>query len=166
MCWPPSTDPGPVTDPLRRFNGRLEHLRGSALGFRNLTNYVARCLLEAGGFRPRLHPHPKVLTTGADARVIGPSGRGDEDPFLVRRDLTAGVAESLQSGLDRGARSPFVVVVGAAIAVGLISRQQMPAKLQDGACQSDQRATVATTSPDPLVTGGEERPLLPGSRHG
>jgi hypothetical protein len=38
-----------------RFNGRLEHLRGSALGFRNLTNYIARCLLEAGGFRPRLH---------------------------------------------------------------------------------------------------------------
>ena len=24
-----------------RFNGRLEHLRGSALGFRNLTNYIA-----------------------------------------------------------------------------------------------------------------------------
>lgn len=38
------------------FNGRLEHLRGSALGFRNLTNYIARSLLETGGFRPRLHP--------------------------------------------------------------------------------------------------------------
>ncbi len=37
-------------------NGRLEHLRGSALGFRNLTNYIARSLLEAGGFRPHLHP--------------------------------------------------------------------------------------------------------------
>ncbi len=37
-------------------NGRLEHLRGSALGFRNLTNYIARSILEAGGFRPRLHP--------------------------------------------------------------------------------------------------------------
>lgn len=36
-------------------NGRLEHLRGSALGFRNLTNYVARSLLEAGGFRSQLH---------------------------------------------------------------------------------------------------------------
>jgi transposase len=36
-------------------NGRLEHLRGSALGFRNLTNYIARSLLETGGFRPRLH---------------------------------------------------------------------------------------------------------------
>ena len=29
---------------------------GSALGFRNLTNYIARSLLETGGFRPRLHP--------------------------------------------------------------------------------------------------------------
>jgi hypothetical protein len=37
-------------------NGRLEHLRGSALGFRNLTNYIARPPLETGGFRPRLHP--------------------------------------------------------------------------------------------------------------
>ena len=43
--------------PTEAINGRLEHLRGSALGFRNLTNYIARCLLEAGGFRPRLHPH-------------------------------------------------------------------------------------------------------------
>ena len=34
---------------------RLEHLRGTALGFRNLTNYIARSLLESGGFRPRLH---------------------------------------------------------------------------------------------------------------
>ncbi|MGF3054440.1 transposase, partial [Microbacterium sp. YY-03] len=42
--------------PTEAINGRLEHLRGSALGFRNLTNYVARSLLEAGGFRPPLHP--------------------------------------------------------------------------------------------------------------
>jgi hypothetical protein len=34
----------------------LEHLRGSALGFRNLTNYIARSLLETGGFKPQLHP--------------------------------------------------------------------------------------------------------------
>ncbi|MBG6185241.1 hypothetical protein IWX65_003220, partial [Arthrobacter sp. CAN_A214] len=25
------------------------------LGFRNLTNYIARSLLESGGFRPKLH---------------------------------------------------------------------------------------------------------------
>lgn len=38
--------------PSEAINGRLEHLRGSALGFRNLTNYIARSLLETGGFRP------------------------------------------------------------------------------------------------------------------
>lgn len=40
--------------PTEAINGPLEHLRGSALGFRNLTNYLARSLLESGGFRPRL----------------------------------------------------------------------------------------------------------------
>ena len=48
--------PGTSNGPTEALNGRLEHLRGSALGFRNLTNYIARALLEAGGFRPRLHP--------------------------------------------------------------------------------------------------------------
>jgi transposase len=42
--------------PTEAINGRLEHLRGSALGFRNLTNYIARALLEVGGFRAQLHP--------------------------------------------------------------------------------------------------------------
>lgn len=40
---------------MQVINGRLEHLRGSALGFRNLTTYVARALLKSGGFKPRLH---------------------------------------------------------------------------------------------------------------
>jgi transposase len=48
--------PGTSNGPTEAINGRLEHLRGSALGFRNLTNYIARSLLEIGGFRPRLHP--------------------------------------------------------------------------------------------------------------
>jgi len=49
--------PGTSNGPTEAINGRLEHLRGSALGFRNLANYIARSLLETGGFRPRLHPH-------------------------------------------------------------------------------------------------------------
>jgi len=49
--------PGTSNGPTEAINGRLEHLRGSALGFRNLTNYIARSLLESGGFRPQLHPH-------------------------------------------------------------------------------------------------------------
>ncbi len=47
--------PGTSNGPTKAINGRIEHLRGSALGFRNLTNYIARCLLEVGGFRPQLH---------------------------------------------------------------------------------------------------------------
>ena len=48
--------PGTSNGPTEAINGRLEHLRGSALGFRNLTNYIARSLLESGGFRNQLHP--------------------------------------------------------------------------------------------------------------
>lgn len=48
--------PGTSNGPTEAINGRLEHLRGSAFGFRNLINYIARSLLETGGFRPQLHP--------------------------------------------------------------------------------------------------------------
>ena len=48
--------PGTSNRPAEAINGRLEHHRGSALGFRNLTHYIAGSLLEAGGFRPHLHP--------------------------------------------------------------------------------------------------------------
>ena len=49
--------PGTSNGLTEAINERLEHLRGSALGFRNLTHYIARPLLEAGGFKPALHPH-------------------------------------------------------------------------------------------------------------
>ena len=48
--------PGTSNGPTEAINGRLEHLRGSALGFRNITNYIARSLLESGGFRSHLPP--------------------------------------------------------------------------------------------------------------
>jgi transposase len=48
--------PGTSNGPTEALNGRLEHLRGSALGFHNLTNYITRSLLETGGFKPKLHP--------------------------------------------------------------------------------------------------------------
>jgi len=52
-------NPRTSNGPTEALNGRLEHLRGSALGFRNLTNYIARSLLETGGFRPQLL-HPRL----------------------------------------------------------------------------------------------------------
>ena len=61
--------PGTSNGPTEAINGRLEHLRGSALGFRNLTNYIARSLLETGGFRPRLHP---LLRRACSVQRSGP----------------------------------------------------------------------------------------------
>ncbi len=40
--------PGTSNGPTEALNGRLEHLRGSALGFRKLTNYIARSLHMPG----------------------------------------------------------------------------------------------------------------------
>jgi transposase len=54
--------PGTSNGPTEALNGRLEHLRGSALGFRNLTNYIARSLLETGGFSP---DPPTVISGGS-----------------------------------------------------------------------------------------------------
>lgn len=41
--------------PTEAINGRIEHLRGTALGFRNLLHYITRALLDTGGFRTQLH---------------------------------------------------------------------------------------------------------------
>ncbi|WP_443623250.1 hypothetical protein [Bifidobacterium pluvialisilvae] len=38
-------------------NGRLETLRGIALGFHNLDNYTTRSLLHTGGFRQAIQTH-------------------------------------------------------------------------------------------------------------
>ena len=47
---------GTSIGPIKAINGRLEHLRGMALGFRYLPSRIARRLLEPGGFKKQLHP--------------------------------------------------------------------------------------------------------------
>ena len=47
--------PGISNGPTEAVNGLLEHLRGTAHGFRSIVNYITRCLLDAGGFRPLIH---------------------------------------------------------------------------------------------------------------
>lgn len=47
--------PGTSNGPTETINGPLEHLRSTARGFRNIINYIARRLPDAGGFRPRIH---------------------------------------------------------------------------------------------------------------
>ncbi|WRS29865.1 ISL3 family transposase [Actinomycetaceae bacterium MB13-C1-2] len=50
------THPYSSNGPTEAINGRLEHLRGIALGFRNLENYITRSLLHTGGFKHHLQP--------------------------------------------------------------------------------------------------------------
>jgi len=72
--------PGTSNGPTEAINGRLEHLRGSALGFRNLTNYVARSLLERG--------HPGRGSPD-DPRIHRSADTGDAHPTPNPRQSTA-----------------------------------------------------------------------------
>jgi hypothetical protein len=66
--------------PTEAINGRLEHLRGSALGFRNLTNDIARSLLETGRFRPRRHP---ALVKSGSSLGVGQRYDGNRQPVIL-----------------------------------------------------------------------------------
>ena len=46
--------PVPPTTPRQAINGRLEHLRGIALDFRNLTSYTIRSLIHTGRLKDHL----------------------------------------------------------------------------------------------------------------
>lgn len=48
--------PGTSNGPTEATNGRLEHLRGIALGFRNISNYITRRVLDAGGIHTPTTP--------------------------------------------------------------------------------------------------------------
>ena len=47
--------PGTSNGPTEAVNGLLEHLHGTAKSFCSIVNYVARCLLNTGGFKPLIH---------------------------------------------------------------------------------------------------------------
>lgn len=48
-------DTGASNGPVEAINGRLEHLRGIALGFRNLDHYILRSLIHSGGLQNRIN---------------------------------------------------------------------------------------------------------------
>lgn len=48
-------DIGASNGPVEAINGRLEHLRGIALGFRNINHYILRCLIHSGGLQPKIN---------------------------------------------------------------------------------------------------------------
>lgn len=48
-------DIGASNGPVEAINGRLEHLRGIALGFRNLDHYILRSLIHSGGLQGKIN---------------------------------------------------------------------------------------------------------------
>lgn len=48
-------DIGASNGPVEAINGRLEHLRGTALGLRNLDHYIVRCLIHSGQLHTRIN---------------------------------------------------------------------------------------------------------------
>jgi transposase len=48
-------DLGASNGPVEAINGRLEHLRGIALGFRNLNHYILRSLIHSGQLQDRIN---------------------------------------------------------------------------------------------------------------
>ncbi|WP_101671571.1 transposase [Bifidobacterium anseris] len=48
--------------PAEAINGRLETLRGIAMGFRKPANYIARSLLHSGGFKQHILTHIQQTT--------------------------------------------------------------------------------------------------------
>jgi len=48
-------DVGASNGPVEAINGRLEHLRGIALGFRNLKHYILRSLIHSGQLQNRIN---------------------------------------------------------------------------------------------------------------
>ena len=48
-------DLGASNGPVEAINARLEHLRGIALGFRNLDHYILRSLIHSGQLQDRIN---------------------------------------------------------------------------------------------------------------
>lgn len=68
--------------PTEAINGRLKYLRRWALGFRNLTNYIARASLEIGGFKPALHRQLGEPPTTNARTLVGSSRRHRDNRAL------------------------------------------------------------------------------------
>src|SRR4051812_40194124 len=99
MCWPASTGQERATARRDAINGRLERLRGSALGFRNLTHYIARaCSRPAASGR--------TCTLGCEEPDS--SGASVDDGVVEQGGLRAVLAEFLP---DHRVRQPLRVAL-------------------------------------------------------
>ncbi len=159
--------PGTSNGPTEAINGRLEHLRGSALGFRNLANYTARSLLEAGGFRPLATPWIP------EEAVIHFSGHSDEDSIEFEDEtdaphdgviVTAGAFASAVQATDQ---PPILIMLNSCLSAAQLER--LVSKVVPFAIGTWQtRSTMAMRSPmqrastrtSPMVNPSTQRMLL------
>ena len=89
--------PGTPNGPTEAIDGRLEHLLGSAyLGFRNLTNYITRSLLDTGGFRDRIHPGLRRTVLGT--KFFDRNTSGETTPAFGPGELNAYAGRGVGSG--------------------------------------------------------------------
>lgn len=85
---------GASNGPVEAINGRLEHLRGIALGFGSFTHYVTRSLLEAPG------GNATTLWDSRHRALLRPQGPGDRSrsgqrPLERDGGLTRGHADGM-----------------------------------------------------------------------
>ncbi len=90
--------PGTSNGPTEAINGRIEDLRGSALGFRKLINYFARSRLETGGFRAPATPWIMKSQTRRETWCVARSVRERPiDTVRPRAGYRSGAAEDAVS---------------------------------------------------------------------
>jgi transposase len=77
--------PGTSNGPTEALNGRLEHLRGSALGFRNLTNYIARASSRPAASDPRPSPPSRTNSRCVVGLVCPTTTDATGDPWSQQR---------------------------------------------------------------------------------
>ena len=61
-------------EPVEAIKGRLEHLRGIALGFRNLEHYIFRPLIQPEGLRGRISTLSATKSRCAHGKRYNPKG--------------------------------------------------------------------------------------------
>lgn len=97
---------GTSNGPTEAINGRLEHLRGTALGFRNLAHYILRSLPDTGDFKPLLHLQLRQSTKGTHC-----TARGGREALFGRETIKNLLVSLLFVGIDGVDEADVLVVL-------------------------------------------------------
>ena len=132
--------PGTSNGPTEPINGRLEHPRGSALGFRNLTNYIVRSLLSTAGSD---HDH------NLDC----------DRPVMVPCSVHAGSARSSPNRTIRG------TTASAAAAPAAASSHRTPSATRSGTSSNAPSTCSSKGEPWPPATTSSPSPTAAASSY-